>query len=77
MPDLSIPLGGMSQAESRVNTAASRLARLGASLSDPQDTVDLSAEMIALMDSKNNFETNVKVAQTFDQMNRTVLDILA
>jgi flagellar basal body rod protein FlgC len=33
--------------------------------------------MIALMDSKNNFEANVKVAQTFEQMNRSVLNILA
>jgi flagellar basal body rod protein FlgF len=77
MPDFTIPLAGMAHAETRVNTVAARISRMGASVSDPQDTVDLSAEMVALMDSKNNFEANVKVAHTFDEMSRTTLDILA
>ncbi len=77
MGDLSIPLGGMAQAESRLNTVASRLARLAVPASAPGDTVDLSAEMVALTESKNAYEANVKAAQTFEQMSRTVLDILA
>jgi hypothetical protein len=78
MADLTIPLQGMSLAESRLNTTASRIARLGVSSPDPQgDTVDLSAGMVALMQSSNDFQANVKVAHTFDEMNQSLLDIMA
>ena len=69
---------GMSQAESQLNTAASHIARLGSSSPDPQgDTVDLSAEMVALMQSRNDFQANVKVVHAFDEMNKSLLNILA
>jgi flagellar basal body rod protein FlgB len=77
--DLSIPLAGMSRAEQSLNTTASQLARMPLSApqaASPGDTVDLSAEMIALMQSRNDFETNVKVAQTFDEMQQSLLNVL-
>ena len=78
MADLSIPLYGLSQAESRVNTAASRIARMGSpAVAGSEDNVDLSGEMVALMESKNAYAVNAKVAQTFDQMNGSLLNILA
>ncbi len=78
MLNLSIPLQGMSQAASRVDTAASRIARAGSlSQSQQPDTIDLSAEMIALMQSRNDFAANAKVAGSFDEMTKSVLNILA
>ncbi len=72
MVDFAIPLAGITNAESRASTAAARIARA----SDPQDTVDLSAEMIALLESKNAQAANVKVAQTFDDINQATLNLL-
>ena len=78
MADLSIPLAGMSQAVSRLNTAASRIARapLQGTPPDAQDSVDLSSEMVALLASRNDFEANTKVVKTFDEMTKTLLNIL-
>jgi long-subunit fatty acid transport protein len=74
--DMSFPLSGMARAESRLEVSASRIARAPLSAATRADTVDLSAEMIALMTSRNDFEANVKVAQTFDEVNQSLLDLL-
>ncbi len=50
---------------------------MGTPKTNGEDTVDLSAEMVALMQSKNAYAVNAKVAQSFDQMNRTLVDIFA
>jgi flagellar basal body rod protein FlgC len=76
MVDMSFPLSGMTRAESRLEVTASRIARAPLTAASPEDTVDLSAEMIALLASRNDFEANVKVAQRFDEVNRSLLDIL-
>ncbi len=67
----AIALGGMTQAQDRLDTTARRLA------SDPVDTLDLSAEMLALIEARNQFAANAKVAETGDRMERSVLNILA
>lgn len=77
MADLTIPLHGLAQAEARVNTSASRIARLGSQTSSSEDTVDLSAEMVALLESSNSYASNVNVARSFEEMSRTLLNILA
>jgi flagellar basal body rod protein FlgG len=77
MADLTIPLHGMSQAESRVNTAASRIARMGSRSSGSEDSIDLGVEMVALIQSKNAYTANVNVAQALEQMNGSLLSILA
>ena len=41
-----------------------------------QDSVDLSSEMVALLASRNDFEANTKVVKTFDEMTKTLLNIL-
>lgn len=46
----------MAQAEARLETAAKRLARVG----DPADTIDLSTEIVALMESRNAFAIDIK-----------------
>lgn len=74
--DFSIPLAGMSRAEQSLNTTASRIARMPATVQQPGDSVDLSAEMVSLLQSRNDFETNVKVAQTYDQMQKSLIDLV-
>ena len=75
MIDFSTPLQGMQQAETSVNRAASRIA--AAPFSPQGDTVDLSSEMVALAQARNDFATNAKVAETEDQMTKSLLNILA
>jgi flagellar hook protein FlgE len=70
MIDFSTPLSGMAQAETSVNQIAMRLAN------PASDTVDLSAEMVGLMQGRNDFATNVKVAQTMDEMTKSTLSLL-
>lgn len=71
MIDFSAPLAGMMRAETTVNQIATRLAN------PASDTVDLSSEMVALMQSKNNFAVDVKLAQTEDQMTRSAISLMA
>jgi flagellar basal body rod protein FlgG len=70
MIDFSIPLAGLDSARSSFDQTASRLAN------GPADRVDLSAEILALMEARNNFETNIKVIRTEEQMTRNLLDVL-
>jgi len=71
---LAGPLEGMTQAESAVNQSASRIAQLG---TPAGDSVDLSSEMVNLIQAKNDFKANVASAKVEDQMTRSLLDIVA
>jgi flagellar basal body rod protein FlgG len=71
MIDFSAPLSGMAQAETSVNQIATRLTQ------SANDSIDLSAEMVALIQSRNAFAINVRLAQTEDQMTQSALSILA
>ena len=75
MVNLTAPLQGMQHAADRVSTAAQRIAITPAQPAG--DGVDLSTEMVALMESCNAFEANAKQAGVRDQMARKTLDILA
>jgi flagellar hook-associated protein FlgK len=74
MIDFSTPLQGMQTAMDRVNLAARQIAQSA----DPNagDTVDLSTEAVALLEARNAFTANVKVAKTVDEMNRSLIDML-
>ena len=74
MIDFSVPLAGMKQAEESLQKTASRLA--GAGVAGAGDTVDLSAEMVALIEARNEFAVNTKVVRTEDQMTKSLLNIL-
>jgi hypothetical protein len=71
MIDFSAPLSGMTQAETSVNQIATRLAQ------PANDTVDLSAEMVALMTARNSFAVDVKLAQAEEQMTQSALSVFA
>ena len=65
---LNTALDGMQRAETGFNRAAARIAQ-------PID--NLSSEVVDLMQSKNDFEANLKVAGVADEMTKSTLDLLA
>ena len=78
--DLSaIALQGLDQAQVQLQNAATRLAGAGADSPDGAglDTVDLSAEIVALMSAKNQYSANLSTLKTVDQIQRNALDLMA
>jgi len=75
MQIIGTALGGMQQASSTLEKAAGKIAKAA----DPaaQDQISLSSEMIALIDARNQFQTNARVIQTGDDMQKTMLNLLA
>jgi flagellar hook protein FlgE len=73
MIDFSTPLSGLERATSTLNKVAARIAK-GSSAS--ADTVDLSADAVALLVARQNFESNIKSLQTADQLSQSLLKIL-
>lgn len=64
--------------EERLQRVAERLARLplSADSAAPEDVVDLSAEVVAMLQAKTAHAAEVKVIETASEMDRRVLDIL-
>jgi flagellar basal body rod protein FlgC len=75
IPALSSALEGMSRAETQLDKADSDIVRAPVA-SSGGDVVDLSASMVALMESKNSFEANTKVFQIADQMTKDLLNVI-
>ncbi len=75
MTAIDASLQSIENSFSRVDAAAQRIATIG----DPAsaDQVDLSAEMVSLMESRNQVTANVKAIQTADDMQTNLLNILA
>ena len=72
---LDTALQGMQNAESSFDSAARRISQEPAP--QPQDTASLSDNAVALMQSRNSFEANTKVAHVADQMTKATLNLLA
>ena len=62
-----VALGGMEEAQNKLERTAERLARAEAA---PED-------MVELLSVRNQFETNARVIQTADEMTKRLLDIFA
>jgi len=62
-----IALGGMEEAQKKLERTAERVARAEAA---PED-------MVELLSVRNQFETNARVIQTADEMTKRLLDIFA
>jgi flagellar hook protein FlgE len=71
MIDLQTPLQGMERAEASLDRVASTTA---ASSQPSGDTVDLSAQAVAMLQAQDNFGANVKAAQTMDQLTGSLLN---
>jgi len=78
MTVFEIALEGLNRAEAVLEGTAGRLARLPLALEDPllEDTVNLSAEMVALLEARNHFQINARVLRTAADMERHLLDVL-
>lgn len=76
MGSYAIALDGMSAAMGRFEKAASQMAKAGSSEATAGDVVDLSAEMVALLESKNAYTADVKVAATIGEMEKSTISLL-
>ncbi len=76
----SIGLAGLEKAQEKLAAVAKRLASAGASSSvtaaSSGDTLDLSAEMVALLESKAASEANLKLVETANELSSKTIDIL-
>ena len=75
MSALGSALEIIQRASASVDRTASRLAR-PADVSGNGDIVDLSVEMVALLQAKNATAVGVKIAQTVDDLQQSMLDVL-
>jgi flagellar hook protein FlgE len=74
--DLSaIALSGLQAAGAAVERAGRRVTA-ATSPESAADTVDLSTAMVGLLASQRQFEANLKVFQTADEMDRHTIDVL-
>jgi flagellar basal body rod protein FlgG len=73
MIDFQTPIEGMDRASASLDRAASRIAAIG---QPSGDTVDLSTEMVALIQARDNFGANVKVTQTMDEVTQSLLNVV-
>lgn len=79
MSDLSIPLNGFERAASQIDFTASKIARGSLpSSSSPtntssiEDTVDLSADTVALLQNRLVAESNLKAFQSVDGLQKSL-----
>ncbi|MEO8657559.1 MAG: hypothetical protein ABI693_03775 [Bryobacteraceae bacterium] len=72
----AVALQGLQEAQARIDKAAANLSRLSIDASSG-DSVDLSAEVIALLAAQGQVETSVAIAKGADQMQQKLLDVLA
>jgi len=78
--DLSaIALQGLEQGQVQLEQAATRLAGAGADSADGAglDTVDLSAEIVALMSAQNQFSASLSILKTAEELQKNTLDVMA
>jgi hypothetical protein len=66
----------MSRAEAQLNKAASDIARAPVVSPTGGDIVDLSASMVALLQSRNSFAANTKVFKVADEMQKSLVNAI-
>jgi flagellar basal body rod protein FlgC len=72
MDVLSVALDNIGRATARLDGVAARIAKVA----EPQDTIDLSAEMVALMEARNSFEAGIAVLRTANELSKNLVDLL-
>jgi len=68
---------GMQTAENQFNQAANNIAQSASAPTPQGDTVDLSAQAVALIQAKNSFEANTAALKVSDQMTQTLLNSIS
>ena len=74
MVGLTHALEGVARSEQQFNVAAERIARMPLSTPGPGDRVELSAAAAALLESKNNFEANTRMAKVIGEVEQASID---
>ena len=77
MDILNTPLQGLARAEASFDRAAGNVSK--SSLAGPQsaqDQVSLSDAIVELLNSRNDYEANLKSLKTSYEMTKKLLDIL-
>jgi hypothetical protein len=65
-------LQGMEKAQAQLDHAATNIA----AWPDSTDTIDLSAQAVAMISARDNFMANVEAARSGDQMQRDLLNMV-
>ena len=73
---MAAALGGMCEAQNKLEKTAERVAGASTPASD-SDSVDLSTETADLLAAREQFQVNARVFQTADDMRKKLLNILA
>jgi len=75
----AIALQGLQQAEAQLDQAATSIASFGAASPEGAglDTVDLSAEVVALLSARTQSAANLSTLKTADEMQKAVIDLMA
>ncbi len=72
---LSVALDSIGRATTTLDNVAARIA----TLSDPEsggDTVDLSSQMVQLMEARSMVDANIAVLKTANEMSRNLVDLI-
>jgi hypothetical protein len=77
MDILGIAQQGLQQAQGQFNRTAQQIAQVAGPSQTPGDSVSLSDEMVSLMTSQNQYETNLGVAHVASRMEQETLNLLA
>jgi len=76
---LGIAQQGLQQAQGQFEQTAQRIAQVGLNTGQSQgssDSVSLSTEAVALLSSKNQYETDLGVAHAADELEKATLSLL-
>jgi hypothetical protein len=77
MNPLNGPMQGLASAETSFNSAAEKISKsFVVDPHNPQDQVSISDAMVALLNSKNDYEANLKSLKTGNEMTKRLLDVL-
>jgi flagellar basal body rod protein FlgB len=74
MSILPAALQGMNQAEARLDHSATRIASAQA---PSGDTVDLSAEMVNLIQARTDYETSTHLVGVASEISKQLLNVMA
>jgi flagellar hook protein FlgE len=69
-------LQGMQRAETQLNQVAQNIAQSASSPTPQGDTVDLSAQAVALIQAKNSFEANTAAFKISDQLTQSLFKLI-
>jgi len=72
-------VAGMNASETQLDTTAARIANypLAVPPANSGDIVDLSTDMVNLLQARNNFAADTKVAQVADEIQQSTISMLA